>query len=202
MNTHRILVLTIVVLLAGTLWLGRVTAQPAAVAPAQTRVAVVDVAQVFNNSQQAKDLTSELEQRRQALQVEAQQRQRELEALRMDLDALAPGSDAYQAKLDQIEQAGVSAQVWQRVEEAKLQRTHNRLTEAMYNRILEAIGQVAQEQGFQLVLYRDNLDMPTDTQRELMSKIALRKVLYHDPGLDITDAVLARVNQQYNLQGR
>ena len=84
-----------------------------------------------------------------------------------------------------------------KLEQSKATREHQGLTEAMYREILDVIQTVAKEQGDTLVLYRDDIDLKSDSITELLSKITRRKVLYSDPGMDITDLVLARLNERY-----
>ena len=196
MTTKHAYVLSGLVLLTGALLLGKVTAQEAAPATG-TRVAVCDIATVFNNYTRAKDLTTELENKRRGLAEEDQRRNTVLETLQGNLDNLNPGSEAYESKLSELEKQALELKIWREYEEKKLLRGHRNLTEQMYREIVQVVEEQGVALGYELVLYRDNLDLRSATTPELLSKIAQRKVLYNAPGIDITDAVLARLNQKY-----
>lgn len=199
MTTKRLYWLAIVVLCVSVLWIGRGVAQVDGGAVGKT--AVCNIAQVFENYKRAKDLTADFEKRRVALGEEDARRQRAIESLHLQLDALALGSKAYEAKLSEIEEATLSREVWRKLEEGKLVREHLALTQEMYSDILRLIETVAKERGYELVLYRDELDLASSNRSELLSKIALRKVLYSSDAIDITDAVLKRLDSLYESRG-
>ena len=61
------------------------------------------------------------------------------------------------------------------VGESSLRREHRRLTMDMYAEITKAVAAVAQERGFNLVLYRDAALVDTDETLELLAQIRGRK---------------------------
>jgi len=173
-------------------------AQAPAPPPApSTRVAVCDVAKVFNNYQRAKDLTTEFEQRRRRIKAEDERRSARLKQLEATISALKPGSKEHDARLAEYMRASIERQVWRKMEEELAIREHRRLTEEMYKEILGAIDAVAKARGFDLVIYLENVPVASATTTELLNKIAQRKVLYHDPRIDLTQTVLQRVNSRY-----
>ena len=76
-------------------------------------------------------------------------------------------------------------------------REHHRLTRDMYDEIRRMVAQVARDNGFQLILYREKEEQPTENTPELLQQIERRKVLYCDDEVDITAPVLTRLNQTY-----
>ncbi len=170
---------------------------PAAPPATPTRVAVCDVAKVFNNYQRAKDLTAEFEQRRRRIKVEDDRRDARLKQLQATLSALKPGSKEHETRLAEYMKASIERQVWRKMQEELAIRQHRRLTEEMYKEILRAVDAVAKERGFDLVIYLENVPIASASTSELLNKIAQRKVLYHDPRIDITQTVLQRVNSRY-----
>jgi len=170
-------------------------------APANTRLAVCDIVLVFNNYQKSKDLTAELNESRSKLQAEKKQREEAIERLRLQLEALTVGQPEYEKRLGEMQKMVLELKVWEQYEETLLMRRHHRLTEEMYEELLTALGEVAHEQGYSVVLYTNRNRIESQNSAELARAIESRKVLYNDPSLDITDAVLARLNQKYRASG-
>jgi Skp family chaperone for outer membrane proteins len=170
-------------------------AAPAAAPPA--RVAVCDIQEIFANYARARDLLAQLNDKRQALAAEDEQRGKAIDALGVELAGLKPGSKEYEARLAEADRLRVDRTVSAQFKEAALRREHRRLTLEMYEEIAKVIAAVAGERGFNLVLYRDADPVDTDETLELLAQIRNRKVLYNDANLDITADVLARLNESY-----
>jgi Skp family chaperone for outer membrane proteins len=179
--------------------LNELHAQPAASAPAlgQTRVGVCDVVQIFSSYDRAKDMTDKLEKRRQAIQAENQTKAKDLDAINVELEGLKPGSDEYEKRFNDKARMTADLDSWQNLQKALLLRDHERLTREMYQEINDAIARVAKERDLQIVLFRDQAELVSADSGDIMRQIASRRVLYYDGRLDVTDAVLLRLNEAY-----
>ncbi|MGA2265503.1 MAG: OmpH family outer membrane protein [Phycisphaerae bacterium] len=198
MKKFSVTLLIVAALVAGVGFLGRSGAQDSAPASAPVaRVAVCDVQEIFTNYTRAKDLLAQLNDKRQALAAEDEQRGKALDALEVELGGLKPGSKEYEARLAEAERLRIDRTVSEQSGEAALRREHRRLTMEMYAEVSKMAEAVAKERGFNLVIYRDPDLVDTDETLELLSQIRSRKVLYSDPSLDITKDVLARLNEAY-----
>lgn len=181
-----------------------VAAPPAAAPPAAGSagtVAVCDVVVVFNEYQRAKDLTLKLNERRDALRAENEKRGKAIDVLRTELEGLKSGSKEYEQRLNEVQRLTIERTAWLQFQETLIMRDHQRLTREMYEQILKMIQTVAEQNGFLIVLQRDKESLESQTTQELVQKIASRKVLYNHASVDITDPVLARLNDQYRLSG-
>ncbi len=204
MKRGRIIYLLAVVLLASLAWRATATAQVAAPAPVRmppASVAVCHLADVFTNCKRTKAEKTILEQRQAALANEEKQRRKALEALSAALEALKVGSPEYERKLAEAERVAVELQVWGKTQENVLRRRYDRVMADIYDTILSAIERIALQRGCQLVLYRDDVSLASGNTELLLAKIAQRKVLYHDPRLDVTADVLREVDRVFQ-QGR
>ena len=197
MKPYRYLLLVAALVPAAVALLGEVSAQSGAPAPPGSRIAACDVVEVFNNYQRAKDLTAKLEERRQAIAAENEQRKKAIETLRMEMEGLKEGSPEYEKRFGEMQRLSVERQAYLQFQEQLAMREHHRLTSDMYEQILKVIARVAREQGYQMVIYRERGDQPTTTTPELLQKIERRKLLYCDDGIDITATVLATLNREY-----
>ncbi len=192
-------------IIAGALALAAFLIPSSAQAPAgaaATRVAVCDVVAVFNDYQKAKDLSGQFDERAKQIQAEGEQRQKAVRTMQETLEALVPGSKEYESQLQQYDKLSVESTVWLEVQKKQIARERFLLTEQMYQEVLEAIAQIAKEGHFDLVFHRDSTEAPSKSNVELLNKIALRKCLYANPQVDLTQAVLTRVNQNYAKQGK
>jgi Skp family chaperone for outer membrane proteins len=140
---------------------------------------------------------AQLNDKRQALAAEDEQRGKAVDALDIELGGLKPGSKEYETRLAEAERLRIDRAVSAQSGEAALRREHRRLTLEMYGEVSKVVAAVATERGFNLVLYRDPDLVDTDETVELLAQIRSRKVLYSDPSLDITKDVLVRLNESY-----
>ncbi len=204
MKVKRIALLAVLAVAVTVVFFSAVTAQVpptkplvGAAAPGGP-IAVCNIAEVFVKYTRANDLTKMLELKRAELEVEDKKRQNAINVARAQLqESLTPGSAPYEVKLLQVERMAIERQVWAKVEQSKLVRSHRKLTEEMYRAILAKIERIALERGFYMVLYRDELNLASNSTEQLLAKIAQRKVLYHRPKSDITAEVTRLLNEQY-----
>ena len=61
---------------------------------------------------------------------------------------------------------------------------------------------VAQERGFDVVMTTETLDSDVPDANALKQQIRLRHVIYANPGVDLTQDVLGRLNRNYADQGK
>lgn len=192
-RTH---ILWLSVLAVGGVMMARLHAQPGAAAPS-TRVAVCDVVDIFNNYQRAKDLTATLNERRQGIKLENEKRGKEIDAIKMELEGLRKGSKEYEKRFNEMQRRTIDRQAWLQYEEALAVREHHRLTQEMYEQIRKMIATIATSRGFQIVLFRDPEDLTSQNTSELLRLINMRKVLYSDSSVDITEETLRSLNAAY-----
>ena len=166
---------------------------------ATTKVAVCDVVQVFNNYQRAKDLTQMMAERRQAIKTESEKRAKAVEAIQKELEGLKPGSKEYESRFKEAQRLSYETKAWAQFQEAVVLQEHRQLTQEMYEEILAMIAKVAKAYGIQIVLYSEGPVLQSNDTRELLRQIERRKVLYNDESVDLTDEVLARIDEAYRL---
>jgi Skp family chaperone for outer membrane proteins len=182
-------------------WAGIGRAQSSRPGANFTRLAVCDVSSVFNKYQRASDLSIEFNGRRDRVKAEDDEKLKQMDAQAAMIKELATGSKKYDEEVEKLQKMDAERQVWRKIQEQTVMRDYRLATEQMYNEINTTIAAVAKEQGFDIVLYRDSVELNSETPTELLGKIALRKVLYNDPSLDITDQVIERVNATYTKGG-
>jgi len=203
MKKSHIALLVAACLLGGTLMLRNSfgQSQPASPPPAATKIAVCDVQEVFANYERAKDLLSKLNDERQAAAAESDKRGKAMEALQTEMSALKPGSPEYDSRLAQLERMAIDRKVEIQYQESALQRKHRAMTLEMYNEVMAMISTVAGAEGIHLVFQRDKELLDTGETADVLAQIRNRKVLHCDGSLDITQTVLARLNETFHSSG-
>lgn len=159
------------------------------------KTAVCDVVKLFSNYQRAKDLETKLRDHRNSLKKEDADRSKKIDSIESELKDLDPTSNEYQNRLDLMTKLTIDRETWIKFEEAKDNQEHTRMTEAVYNDVLKAVSDVAKDKGITLVLNSD--DTAPESKPDILRKIERKKVLYADNSLDITNDVLARLNESY-----
>jgi Skp family chaperone for outer membrane proteins len=166
-------------------------------APPPTRLAVCDLVDVFNNYQRAKDLTSQLNERRESIKAEADKRAKAIEALRMELEGLKQGSKEFEQRFNEVQRLTIERTAYLQFQDALAMRDHRNLTKEMYDEIMAMIGAVAKERGYEVVLARENEPLNMENTQEMLRQIGSRKVLYAASSVDLTESIMVRLNQNY-----
>lgn len=199
MKSPKTLLMVIGALAAWAILLGSLGAQPRREIRAMpTRVAVCDIAEVFNNYKRAKDLTARLDARRQRIKNENKKRGKALDSLQMELESLKESSKKYEQTFNEIQRLSIERQAWLQFEDSLAVRDHHRLTKVMYEEILATVTMIAKAKGLDLVLYREGKIPATQNITELLRVVRARKILYSANTIDITEETLRRINEAYS----
>lgn len=175
---------------------------PAASTAPLARLAVCDVITVFNSYEKAKALSATFDAKGSQIAAEDDQRQKSIQQLRERLESLVAGSKEYEARLKELQKLSIERAVWRKLQDEQILRERRLLTEQMYREILAGVAEEAKGRGFDVVIHRESVDIASQSTGELLNKIALRKCLYAKDELDLTQAVLKRVNQKYREANR
>lgn len=171
-----------------------------------TKLAVVDLVRVFNEFKQTRALNQKMAEHREKLSAEKDKRQTEINALREQLDGFAPDSAEYHERSKQLTSKRIELEVWQNVKLDEISGDHLRWIKRTYQMVTDQVAAVAKARGVELVLTREELDTPntSDTTKQMqatLQQILNRKVVYSDPGLDITDEVLKKLDAEFEKRG-
>lgn len=166
---------------------------------APTKVAVVNLQDIINDCAQQTKFRADNQARAESLQSEQQKRQKEIEGLTTAIDPLQPGSDAWMKKRDELQQKTLELRVWAEMQQQNSQREQARQFAAIYKAATDASATVAEAMGYEIVLQTGALPdlMRLDVQ-QLQTVVQTRKVVYAGKNIDITQAVLQRVNAQFD----
>ncbi|MEM1444876.1 MAG: OmpH family outer membrane protein [Planctomycetota bacterium] len=201
---HRLIQTTLVVavLAVGVVMLKGESTLIAQDAGSPTAVATVDLNAVVSQAKMAETQNETRAGRDTARQQEGEAKNNAIQKGRADLDLLAPGSQARLDKEKELRALLVEAQVWQQVSQAEEQAARSREFLALYEAANAAVEAVAKDRGLDIVLTAGQLPDLAQLARADAQQIAAvlqnRKVLYSSEGADITQAVLARMNADFD----
>ncbi len=201
MKRYSLLAVVIVAGLCLAAWIGTSLAQEGRPAATPVKAAVCDVVAVFKNYQRAKDLTDKLKERLDGIKAESDKRGKAIDKLKMTLEQLMVGTKEYEDRLSEMTKLSIEREAWLTYQDTLAKQENFRLTKEMYQEILQAVGKIAKQRGYDLVLFKEADDQPSRTLDELLQQMARRKVLYSDGGLDITEDVLVQLNSDYKAKG-
>lgn len=175
-------------------------AQSAGSTPPPTRVATINVVKVFDRLNEKKNADSDLEVLGKRLDDKRKQLEQDLERLRQELKDYKPDSDVFRETQENMLKKAMELRSHSEYMEQKLQLEQRLRTGTVYRHIVQSIEAYAKQNGIIMVLVADDIDITgSRTQAELLTKIAMRKVVYAHESLDITEALVLKMNGEFKL---
>ncbi len=168
----------------------------------QTAVAVVSVGDVFNAMEEKTAIEATLQRRKDELEAYKNQKSDEIRDIQAEMQLLNRASPEYKAKELDVQRRAFMLKAELELQAALLNRENSLLKEALYRKILAAVAEVAQAEGYDVVLFKEGEpNFPNDNPQQINTLVELRKVLYNANDLDITPKVQTVINNRYK-QGR
>ena len=163
------------------------------------KVAVVDVTRVLSDCQENLDRQKRLDARQRLFDEKANQLKQEAERIREELETmLKPGRDEYKQRIqtffDKVGQGEAYQKGQQRIFAVEMQAW----VETLYAKFLEEVKSLAQTEGVDLVLNKDDIALKTTDLTELRAMVRGRKILYSADQIDWTARVIENMDRAYN----
>ena len=164
-----------------------------------TVTAVVDLQKAVDLLEQRKALEADFTARTERLNNEARDKRKTIEDLQRDLKELAvEGTNEFNKKRDELTRKLVEFEVWNRVESSSLNSERNIQSEKLYKDVVDAIGQLAKENGYDVVLTKQvNLNVPTGRAEQPNVSVPIRGVIWVADELDITSQLVTKMNNEF-----
>jgi Skp family chaperone for outer membrane proteins len=191
----------VLLLAAGALAMGQ--AAPGTANPLPSKLAVVNIVDLFANLDEQRDAQRDIEGLKNNYAKEVDKRKTELEKLERDLqdpNLINRESAEYRKMQDDLLEKSMNLQAYTQASQQKLLMEVRIKTAYIYKKINQTIEAYAQANGIALVFVADNIDLnDVKTQQDLQDRIGRRKLLYAHPAFDITRAIRERMNTDYKL---
>jgi Skp family chaperone for outer membrane proteins len=170
--------------------------------PAGMRVACVDVVHIFNEYQRQKDLSEEMKDLQDKLQLEGDERKRRIDAQQATISAMSSNDPALVGKTRELLKMQIEYKNWFELKQAEMTREIAIWSVRIYGEVLEVVERIAVQDGYDIVLYRDEFEPLMTDPEAIREQIRSRKVLYSSPRANITQIVLDKLNADYRAQPR
>jgi Skp family chaperone for outer membrane proteins len=162
---------------------------------APSKVAIVDVTKVLQNSKKHKQWQERMTKDEDQMKNEFQQAKEALDKLQTSMAALVVGSKDYISAMKDFLDKKSLLEAKDKFYQEKVNMEMQQWTEKLYTQMLDVTTKVAQKKGIDIVLAQEQLDLPSPSLRDFMLSIRTKKVLYCNTQLDITDEVLALLDE-------
>ena len=173
-----------------------VMAAGAGVSAGSQKIAVVSVKEIFQKSKKNDDYKNKMTAEQDQIIAQLEKLAKEVEALEADLKTRKKGTDEYLKLMKDISEKKSSLESQKDYYQEQFKMKDQAWTEKLYLEVLAKVATVAKEKGFDLVLEKDDIELPAQSATELMLIIRTHKVLFFNENLDITNAVLAAMDTE------
>jgi Skp family chaperone for outer membrane proteins len=163
---------------------------------AQPKIGVVGIRRIFQDCKRNVKYREEATAEQQKIIAELGKLKSEIEADEAGLKALKAGSSDYLDLMKAVLEKQASLQAKQDYHKQQLALKDQRWTEELYTDILRETAAVAKQKGLDIVLEKDEPELPALSAQELMMIIRTHSVLYSGGCPDITDEVINRVDAE------
>lgn len=161
------------------------------------RVGSVNIGLAFLEYQRKKDLDEEMRSIESSINLEMNTRRSRIDSFQTVLDAMNPEDPTFLSKSGELLKMQIEFRNWFDLKQADMSRKIGIWTARIYGEINVAIAEVAQRDGYDVVLYHDEFNPGAFDPEQLQDQIARRRVLYVSPGSDLTRTVIEALNNKY-----
>jgi Skp family chaperone for outer membrane proteins len=197
--TRSLLVAALIVALARPLCGGAASraAQENAPPPQKTLVAVVDMGRVLAGCKEWQDAVAERARMLDTARRTLDKLARKGQVLRNEYENLPPGTEERRKKAEELEAALQEYQQTRQQLDEEAARQHEGSVRNLFAKLSGVVAEYAKEHGISVVLKKQDFDLSAPQSVEQSLQIATTEVLYADPALDISAAVIERLNAGY-----
>jgi Skp family chaperone for outer membrane proteins len=162
-----------------------------------TAVASVDLRNLYESLREKQQIDAELETIRTRLTAERDDRQKTIAQLQQDMDMLVPGTPPYVDAMEEYEKTALEYQLWAAYEQNKVGRENNTRIESLTKKAEEAIKAVAEAQGIDMVLFKQQTIRLGTNQQGRVQAANINVVAWASDSVDITDQVAQHMNNAF-----
>lgn len=163
-------------------------------------VAVIDIVTLFNEFDCQKDLTEEMRGINDQMQNEERRRREEIDRLQAILDAMNVNDPQLTVKQREMLQLQFDYKNWGEMRQADVAREVGVWTRRMYVEMQKAAAEIARQRGIDLILYKEAEELVGYDPEAIREQIRQRKMIYASPNIDLTQAVLDKLNSDYRAK--
>ena len=191
----RIETMTVLVFTAGLAGYAMRSSAPVA-EPA--RLATIDLEKTYNSLQAYSQTQTILKGVADDLEIKVKAAETAVKDLEAELESFQNGSEAQVTAITKLQVAVGELRAMQQFANAKLEVERARALRDTYVAIKDAAKTLAQRDGYDYILLNDSLpEMDPASALKTMQQISARRFIFADPKADVTDALVAMMNDQF-----
>jgi len=199
-SKNTFLTLTSLAMLIGAAFVFQANANSARPPAQPTAIAIVDIMNIIDGLNERSVLEGQLEARMEARQGQLNEVVKQLEALDADIQILEPGTDAYREKLREGLEKQAVAKARREALSQIVSIDTGSVMAGLYTKIEAAISDIADREGYDIVLFDDSsFDIPDGAPNpDVIRAIITKSVVYRHDSIDITQQVITLMNNEYS----
>lgn len=157
----------------------------------------MDVRAVFEKYEKTRDREKEINDEYRAGVEEIRAQKLDLEKKRQEIDLFGPNSPERREKEREFALRAFEIQFKEEWLKEQVKDRLRKSTEEIYAEVLARVADFAAKNGLRAIFKIDEDAIDSDSRDELKLKIHTRSVLYHQKGDDVTEPVIAFLNEEY-----
>ncbi|MHC5059495.1 MAG: OmpH/Skp family outer membrane protein [Planctomycetota bacterium] len=161
-----------------------------------TRVAVVSVRRILENSKTNARWEEKLRLEGEKIRAELEKLSKEIQAIDADMATRKIGSSDYLDLMRSGTEKQALLEAKDKFYQQELGLKQQQQIERLYQEIIVAASKVAKQKGIDMVVAKEEFQFPSASLRELTLVIQTSKVLYHAEHMDITNEVLEVLDKE------
>jgi Skp family chaperone for outer membrane proteins len=170
--------------------------------PRPSVIATVDLEAVFDGLSERNAADVALTTMAEELQAEMDAQSEAIDLLEEEVNAYPVGSDKHQEALGKLQLASLEHQAFVEFSRRKVDVEKALVLKRLYLSIKRASAVMAQEMGYDIFFVDDSRSpIPDSTEAEVRRQISARRMLFASPEIDVTDDLIARMNDAFSSGG-
>ncbi len=163
-----------------------------------TAVAVVNWERISTELKEKQAIEADIQSTIEKFNEQQEKRKDDIEGLKADLDLYQPDNPNFSKTQQELEKKVIEYRAWSEYQQKKLNDERIIQIENLYRRIVDAASRVASDNGYDIVLQKESEPVFKDVNaQQVLQQIAMRKVLWANDSIDLTDQVIQRMNNEY-----
>ena len=175
--------------------LGAWRAQAADASAGALKVGTVDLQRVVDQYQKRKDMQEDLKKFKAGTEASLKDLQKQVDAVKGELDLLNEGSPDYDKKKRELEEKREILVLKGRLAEKEVVEKWAKGLETIYNEILEKVDKFREKAGYDLLLRIDVAPLKATTLEDMREHLNRKMVLSRSQAVDVTDALIKFINE-------
>jgi Skp family chaperone for outer membrane proteins len=164
------------------------------------KIGIVDIGGVFDKYDKRTDLDQELSDFVKEIQDEVNKKRKEIIDLDEETQLLDLGSETRSKNEDMLERKNVELEGYGQYSQRQVIKGYKNLVEQIYGEIVKKIEEIGKDEGYDLIIKKEEPELNSQQITDLQFKIGIRTVLYHSKAVDITAIVIEHLNAEYSKE--